>query len=103
MARSIASAVDNLKYQPVILVKKTRLLQMTQNYTYQKNNFSKRSIITGEGWPVTSVMQYVETDFIRIIRIYVLQKWEWSVLLTILISYYVTALSKHCFDEEFQS
>lgn len=29
MAMKIASAVDNLKYQPVILVKKTRLLQMT--------------------------------------------------------------------------
>lgn len=28
--KSIASAVDNLKNQPVMLVKKTRLIQITQ-------------------------------------------------------------------------
>ncbi len=41
MAKSIASAVDNLKYQPVILVKKTRLLQMTQKLHVSEKLFLK--------------------------------------------------------------
>jgi len=65
-------ALDFILFYLIVFIYLKYLPVRQENMVYHKNNFSKLSIISGEGWPVvTSVRQRVETDFIMIIRIYV--------------------------------